>query len=218
MEDAAITAIATAGSQLAVLAAKGTATQVSNRFQAIRQKKTHEELCNSYEELINELVAERAQAIAIAQAYESELNRYEITDEDIEHLQNTVGHALDILKSFSPDSDFSNFERFKSLLSVDTLKAMQLLGFDYKKAIGDPLTEVCADAIRVNLGQKKKRLPTAITRKSVTKLNSQFPKAWLSRCLPRCWDWICHPELAMRVVAPVFVGGREAFQFHRGFG
>ncbi len=32
---------------------------------------------------------------------------------------------------------------------------MQLLGFDYKKAIGDPLTEVCADAIRVNLGQKK---------------------------------------------------------------
>mgnify|MGYP000013269658 FL=1 len=155
MEDAVITAIATAGSQLAVLAAKGTATQVSNRFQAIRQKKTHEELCNSYEELINELVAERAQAIAIAQAYESELNRYEITDEDIEHLQNTVGHALDILKSFSPDSDFSNFERFKSLLSVDTLKAMQLLGFDYKKAIGDPLTEVCADAIRVNLGQKK---------------------------------------------------------------
>lgn len=39
MEDAVITAIATAGSQLAVLAAKGTATQVSNRFQAIRQKK-----------------------------------------------------------------------------------------------------------------------------------------------------------------------------------
>ena len=32
---------------------------------------------------------------------------------------------------------------------------MQLLGFDYKKAIGDPLTEVCADAIRVNLGQKR---------------------------------------------------------------
>lgn len=155
MNDAVITAIATASSQLAVLAAKGTATQVSNKFLAIRQKKAHEELCNSYEELINELVAERAQAIAIAQAYESELNRYEITDEDIKHLQNTVEHALDILKSFSPDNDLSNFERFKSLLSVDTLKAMQLLGFDYKKAIGDPLTEVCANAIRMNLGQKQ---------------------------------------------------------------
>ncbi len=104
---------------------------------------------------LNELVAERAQAIAIAQAYESELNRYEITDEDIEHLQDTVGRVLDILKTFSPESDFSTFEQFKSLLSVDTLKAVQLLGFDYKKAIGDPLTEVCADAIRVNLGQKR---------------------------------------------------------------
>ena len=89
---------------------------------------------------------------------------------------------------------------------------MQLLGFDYKKAISDPLTEVCADAIRVNLGQKK-RLPTAITRKSVTKLNSQFPTAWLSRSLPRCWDWICHPELAMRAVAPIFVEGMKRSNF-----
>lgn len=39
MDDAVITAIATAGFQLATLAAKGTAIQVSNRFQAIRQKK-----------------------------------------------------------------------------------------------------------------------------------------------------------------------------------
>ena len=53
MDDAVIAAIATASSQLAVLAAKGTATQASNRFQTIRQKKTREELCNSYEELIN---------------------------------------------------------------------------------------------------------------------------------------------------------------------
>lgn len=146
--------VATAGAQLAVLAAKGTAVQVSNKFQAIRGKKQIEEVCNSYEELINELVAERSQAIAIAQAYEAELQRYEITDEDIEHLQNTVTKALDILRSFSPDSDITSFENFKSLISVDTLKAMQLLGFDYKRAIGDPLTEVCADAIRANLGPK----------------------------------------------------------------
>ena len=53
-----------------------------------------------------------------------------------------------------PDSDITNLEQFKSLVSVNTLKAMQLLGFDYKRAIGDPLTEVCADAIRMKLGQK----------------------------------------------------------------
>lgn len=154
MEDQIVAAVANAGAQLAVLAGKGTATHVSNKFQAIRDKKSKEEICNSYEELINELVAERAQAIAIANAYQAELDRYEITDEDIVHLQNTVGNALDMLKAFSPQSDFSSYDQFKSLLSVDTLKAMQLLGFDYKKAIGDPLTEVCADAIRAKLGQK----------------------------------------------------------------
>lgn len=154
MEDQITTTIANAGAQLAVLAAKGTATTVANKFQAIRSKKDIEEVCNSYEEIINELVAERAQAISIANAYESELKRYEITDEDIDHLQKTIGSALDILNSFSPDSDIANLEQFKSLVSVNTLKAMQLLGFDYKRAIGDPLTEVCADAIRMKLGQK----------------------------------------------------------------
>ena len=154
--DAQVTSVmASAGAQLAVLAAKGTVTSISNRIQVIRDKKSREEICDSYEELIHELVAERSQAITIANSYQSEFDRFEITDKDIEHLQNTVGRALDILKSFSPESDFSYFEQFKSLLSVDTLKAMQLLGFDYKKAIGDPLTDVCADAIRVNLGQKQ---------------------------------------------------------------
>lgn len=154
--DAQITsAMANAGAQLAILAAKGTVTSISNRIQVIRDKKSREEICDSYEELIHELVSERSQAITIANSYQSELDRFEITDKDIEHLQNTVGQALDILKSFSPESDLSGFEQFKSLLSVDTLKTMQLLGFDYKKAIGDPLTDVCADAIRAKLGQKQ---------------------------------------------------------------
>lgn len=52
-----------------------------------------------------------------------------------------------------------------------------------------------------------------VSKVNLAQLNSQFPKAWLSRCLPRCWDWICHPELAMRVVAPVFVGGVKRSNF-----
>ena len=52
-----------------------------------------------------------------------------------------------------------------------------------------------------------------VSKIGLMQLNSQFPKAWLSRCLPRCWDWIRHPELAMRVVAPVFVGGVKRSNF-----
>lgn len=34
----------------------------------------------------------------------------------------------------------ASYEQIKELISVDTLKTMQLLGFNYKAAIGEPLT------------------------------------------------------------------------------
>ncbi len=148
--------IASAGVQLAVLASKNVASSVANRFQAIRAKKSIEEACNSYEEIINGLISERSRIIAIAQAYEAELKRYTLGDEDIEYLQSTASAALDVMATFSPGTKMESLESLKSLISVDTLKAMQLLGFDYKKAIGDPLTEACARAITNGLGGGKK--------------------------------------------------------------
>ena len=133
--------IASAGVQLAVLASKNVAGVVANRFQAIRTKKSLEEACNSYEEIINELIAER----------------YTLGDEDIEYLQSTASAALDAMAAFSPGTNLESLGSLKSLISVDTLKAMQLLGFDYKKAIGDPLTEVCARAITNSLGGGAKK-------------------------------------------------------------
>ena len=50
-------------------------------------------------------------------------------------------------------SQVESYEQIKELISVDTLKTMQLLGFNYKAAIGEPLTEICANAIS-KLGNK----------------------------------------------------------------
>lgn len=41
----------------------------------------------------------------------------------------------------------------EKLSQTHTLKTMQLLGFNYKAAIGEPLTEICANAIS-KLGNK----------------------------------------------------------------
>ena len=54
----------------------------------------------------------------------------------------------------SIEAQIQPFEQVKELISVDTLKTMQLLGFNYKAAIGDPLTSLCANAIS-SLGNKK---------------------------------------------------------------
>ena len=154
MDAVVASAVAELGTKLTVLATTNIAATVMSRFSVMRQQKKIEEICNAYEEIVNELVADRAQAISIASAYQAELNRFEITDADIEHLQRTVSRVLGLLQSLSSDSaqeSMAVFGSVESLLSRDTLKAMQLLGFDYKKAIGDPLTEVCADTIRAKL-------------------------------------------------------------------
>lgn len=157
------------GVSLTELAVKGTVSAVSKKIRAAKEIKEVEKLRSTYDEIINEILLEREEAVRIAQAYKSELDRMFISDEDIEHLHNTVARLLEIIKSFQLISAMAkgaeevekvqkqveSYEQIKELISVDTLKTMQLLGFNYKAAIGEPLTQICANAIS-NLGNKNK--------------------------------------------------------------
>ena len=158
------------GVSLTGLAVKGTASAISKRIRAAKDIKDAEKLRIIYDELINELLQEREEAVQLAQAYKSELERIVICDEDIEHLHNTVSRILDIVKAFQlasasdkgevelerVEKQITSYEQIKELISVDTLKTMQLLGFNFKAAIGDPLTQICADTI-LNLSNNKNK-------------------------------------------------------------
>lgn len=153
---------------LAELAIKGTATAVTNKIRAIRDESNVDNIRNTYDEIVNELLAEREEAIRIAQTYKSELERIEISDEDIKYLHKTVSGILKIFKLMQladaetkgqeevqrESAQVETFDQIKDLISVDTLKTMQLLGFNYKAAIGEPLTEICANAIK-NIASKR---------------------------------------------------------------
>ena len=142
------------GTALTELAVKGTATAVSSKIRAIKEEKNIEKIRNTYDEIINELLNEREEAVRIAQSYKSELEKVVISDEDIQHLHNTVSRILEIIKESQIASakplgneaveavkkQVESYEQIKALISVDTLKTMQLLGFNYKAAIGEPLT------------------------------------------------------------------------------
>ena len=157
------------GVSLAELAVKGTASAVSKKVRAAKEIKEVEKLRTTYDEIINEILLEREEAVRIAQAYKSELDRIVISDDDIVHLHNTVARLLEIIKTFQLASalvkgeeeiekvkkQVESYEQIKELISVDTLKTMQLLGFNYKAAIGEPLTQICAEAIS-NMGSKSK--------------------------------------------------------------
>lgn len=142
------------GTNLTTLAVKGTATLIHSKVESVKNEKNIDNLRNTYDEIISQLLSEREEAIRIAQAYKEELEKVVISDEDIEHLHNTVEKVLEIFKIMSPQSEnIESLEQLKELISVDTLKTMQLLGFNYKAAIGEPLTKLCADAIS-GIGKK----------------------------------------------------------------
>lgn len=135
------------GTSLTALAVKGTVSAVNTKIKAVKEEKNTERLRATYDEIVNELLSEREEAVRIAQVYKNELERIEISDNDILHLHNTVEKLLELLKVMSPNAPIETFEQIKELISVDTLKAIQLLGFNYKAAIGEPLTQLCANAI-----------------------------------------------------------------------
>ena len=155
MDQTYVAAIAELGVALTKMAVNGTVTAVNTKIRAIKAEKDAEKIRNAYDEIVNELISEREEAIRIAQVYKAELDRIVISDDDIEHLHATATRVLDLLKAYSPGMDVSAFETLKDLISVDTLKTMQLLGFNFKAAIGEPLTKICADAIS-SLGNRGK--------------------------------------------------------------
>ena len=100
MEDVYMSALAEMGVSLTTLAVKGAATAINTKIKSIKDEKNLEKVRNTYDEIVNELLSEREEAIRIAQAYKTELDRIVISDEDIEHLHNTVSRVLEIIKSF----------------------------------------------------------------------------------------------------------------------
>ena len=132
MNEIYTTELLSLGTTLAELAVKGTATAVSTKIRAIKEEKNIDKIRNTYDEIISELLNEREEAVRIAQAYKSELEKVVISDEDIQHLHNTVSRILEIIKKsqiasaerVSPEavetvkSQVESYEQIKELISV----------------------------------------------------------------------------------------------------
>ncbi|MFK3988674.1 hypothetical protein [Exiguobacterium mexicanum] len=119
-----------------------------------RNAKTLTEAQSIYEETINQFQQANADLENIARAYKDLYEQVVISDKDIEFLNATLRSALEIFRGFGDfkESDVEAWDSLISLVNKDLLKSMQLLGFNYKEAIGVPLTEACASYITSKLG------------------------------------------------------------------
>ncbi len=134
---------------LASLATKNLAASVATRVKAIRAGKKQEEQINELVELINELIDDRNQLVNIAQAYEQTFISQQISQEDINYIITTlVPLAEDIIQISDPEGSQEALRIVKAVASVHTLTVLQLVGFNFKQAIGEPLTDVIEGLIR----------------------------------------------------------------------
>lgn len=129
--------IAQLGANLIEATARNTAGIISNKIKIAKTKKENKETISELEEIIYDLLNDKSEIQRIAQAYEQELVAQKITEDDIKYITNNL---IPIISSLMPEENREQLEQVKKILTVETLTIMQLIGFNYKKALGEPLT------------------------------------------------------------------------------
>jgi hypothetical protein len=130
--------------QLANTAVRNSASAVAERINSARSRRRDQETIAELEEIVNELVADKAELVRIAQAYEEEFVAQRLSSENVEYIIGSVVPVLNRLVAESGDETAVQkmMDLLQPVLSVETLTVLQLVGFNFKRAIGEPLTEV----------------------------------------------------------------------------
>jgi hypothetical protein len=148
-------AIATLSTQLADVAFRNAASNVADRIGTVKIRKDDKATIQILEELVNELVADKAELTRIAQAYQQEVAAKQISAEDIAYIAGNLRPLLQKLAELSPngaDAAEAMLDVLEPVLSSETLTIAQLIGFNMREAIGEPLTQVVRDLINNRLG------------------------------------------------------------------
>lgn len=135
--------------QLGEVVARNAASAVLDRITAAKARKKNEETINTLEEIVNDLLADKAELTLITQALDDQLVAQRLSEEDVAYI---TDHLLPVIQQLtarsgeSAEGDDLN-EVVGPLLSTETLTILQLIGFNFKEAIGTPLTELVAKYI-----------------------------------------------------------------------
>ena len=140
------TVVTQLAANLVEAATRNSASFISNKIKTAKAKKNEKATINELEEIISDLLNDKSEIQRIAQAYEQELISQKITESDIRYITDNL---LPIFSEFI--SDKVEIEQLEKILSVETLTIMQLIGFNYKQAIGEPLTLLLRKTIESKL-------------------------------------------------------------------
>ena len=128
--------------QLADVIARNAASAVASKVSAMRARKLDQEVMNELVELVNDLIADKNELIGIATAFEQELVAQRISDNDITYITTTLLPVVEKLAGFAGEDEQTSeaLDAIKGLVTPEMLTIMQLVGFNFRRAIGEPLT------------------------------------------------------------------------------
>lgn len=154
------------GTQLTASMARNGSAMILDKVRTMRASGRQEDTIAGLEEIINDLQEDKRQLVQIAQAYQSELVSQQLAPGDIRYIADTllplleqfvgastedvdpdVGEEVDDVADEKRQESLKQLELMKSLLSVETANVLQLLGFNFRRAIGEPLTSLCESLI-----------------------------------------------------------------------
>ncbi|KXI45145.1 hypothetical protein SAMN04487919_1703 [Bacillus sp. ok061] len=129
---------------LAKLVAQNRIPAIFDKMKATKESGDKDKIISNLETIINDLIHEKNQVIQIAQAYDEQLIAQKMSEDDITYITTTI---IPLLEELSENSDNENaqnisqsLDMIKPLLSKEMFNILQLLGFNFKQAIGEPLT------------------------------------------------------------------------------
>lgn len=139
------------GTKFTSLVARNSVPAIMDKIRLAKEAKEDSTTINSLEEIISELISEKNELIQIVQVYEEQLIMQKISDADIDYITESLIPIIEHLIQGSEGESAANAEKalavFKPLLSKETFSILQMLGFNFKKAIGEPLTNLLRELI-----------------------------------------------------------------------
>lgn len=140
--------------QLAEAAIRNTAGTISDRISVAKARKKDQETVAELEDIVSGLLSDKAELVRIAQAYEEELVAQRISATDIQYISTNFVPLIRRLVEAGvasgggdPGSVDEILSLLQPLLSVETVTVLQLIGFNFKRAIGEPLTDLISRLI-----------------------------------------------------------------------
>jgi hypothetical protein len=128
--------------QLSEVAGRNTVGAIQARIATAKATKQHENTVNELTEIINQLVEDRVELVGIATTLREQLVAQRITTDDITYITEKLIPTIEDLAGLAGDENAEAIDAIRKLVSVEMLTVLQLVGFNFKAAVGEPLTQV----------------------------------------------------------------------------